>query len=161
MTSLLPVLTVIVMAISPPCDAPETAVLDFWTGDWDVTWEGGKGHDRVTRSKDGCEIDDDFDTGFGARKRSYSVWPNYNVGWAMSLLNGPFPDGYQPSPLVYFTGRPVGSGYAFESGVAGTSAHRVLFSDIRKDSFTWHWQHSPDGTVWTDKLVARYVRSKP
>jgi len=160
MLALLPVLTVALMSVTPPCDAPESAVMNFWTGDWDVTWDRGRGHDRVTRTPDGCEIEDDFDDGSGELPRTHSIWPSFGDGWAMDLLNGPFPDDYKPSPLIAFMGRPSGNDYIFEESVGSAPMYyRIVFGDIRESSFTWRWQSAPDRKTWTDRLVAHYVRS--
>jgi hypothetical protein len=36
----------------------------------------------------------------------------------------------------------------------------MLFTDIRPNSFTWHWQKTIDGKTWADGWVIAYTRKK-
>src|SRR5262249_51530026 len=42
------------------CAAPEFRQLDFWVGRWDLSWNGGKGTNTITREMDGCVIPEHF-----------------------------------------------------------------------------------------------------
>ena len=39
-------------------------------------------------------------------------------------------------------------------------ANRMIFTDIKPDSFTWRWQGTTDGKAWADSWGIRYTRKK-
>ena len=88
----------------PPCSAPEYTQFDFWLGDWDVTFPGGKaaGHNLVTKEYGGCVVQEhwtgaggtigsSFNTYDPARKVWHQTWVS-NVG-GLVLLEGGLKDG--------------------------------------------------------------------
>jgi hypothetical protein len=40
------------------------------------------------------------------------------------------------------------------------AASRMVFTDIKPDSFTWRWQATRDGKTWIDNWIIRYTRKK-
>ncbi len=54
---------VLAAAQVPPvygCDSPESRQLDFWVGEWDLAYAGGKSRNLVSKSLDGCVILEQF-----------------------------------------------------------------------------------------------------
>jgi hypothetical protein len=52
-----------------PCAVPEQKQLDFWVGEWDLTWPGqnagevGHGANNIKRILDGCVVQENFSGG--------------------------------------------------------------------------------------------------
>ena len=44
-----------------PCASPPHRQFDFWVGDWDCSWDGGNGTNKVTAELDGMVILERFD----------------------------------------------------------------------------------------------------
>ena len=62
-----------------PCAEPEQKQLDFWVGEWDLTWPGnnagetGHGTNSVRRILDGCIVEENFSGGDSMPLRGKSV----------------------------------------------------------------------------------------
>ncbi len=97
-----------VVAFGRPCQADEFHQMDFWLGDWNVTWTGGHGTVHVTREFDGCLIHERFSEdprqdAIASAGESWSVYDAPNVMWRQTgvgnrgeyydLTGGPKPDG--------------------------------------------------------------------
>lgn len=149
-------------AVPSACAGTQFRQLDFWLGDWDARWapstgDSGIGSNHITRGYDGCVIEEHFDGRPGQPLMGHSVsmyvapdklwrqtWVD-NQGGYIELSGGPRPNG----DFVLATGRrPSGR------------VSRMVFTDIRRDSFTWRWQSSTDGVHWADSWVIRYTRKK-
>ena len=69
----------------PPCSTPGARELDFWIGDWEASWEGGRGTNRVEKILGGCVIHEQFDGGGpggnGLVGRSYSTYSPDRKRW--------------------------------------------------------------------------------
>ena len=152
------------IAAAPPlagCASPESKQIDFWLGDWDAKWNAspgnpaGEGTNSITRTYDGCVTEEHFDGGalkghsvtlyFAPTQEWRQTWVD-NQGSYIDLMGGP--DGKGDFVL---TTLPKPSG----------RASRMIFTDIKPDSFLWRWQASADGKTWVDSWVIRYMRKKP
>src|SRR5436190_19746362 len=90
---------------APACDSPETKQLDFWVGEWDLTYgDGGKGRNRVTKILDGCVILEEFTGAPGTKLngKSFSTFDRLTKQWKQTWvddtstyldLTGKFADG--------------------------------------------------------------------
>ena len=62
-----------------PCSAPEQKQMDFWLGDWELTWPGsssndtGHGTNSIKRILDGCIVEENFSGGESMHLRGHSV----------------------------------------------------------------------------------------
>src|SRR5438552_1367717 len=62
-----------------PCSAPEQKQMDFWLGDWELTWPGnstgdaGHGTNSINRILDGCIVEENFSGGESMHLRGRSV----------------------------------------------------------------------------------------
>lgn len=146
-------------AASPPaCAAPEFRQLDFWVGEWDLTWQGGKGTNVITRELDDCVIHEHF-TGDasvdGMRGESVSTYQPGPKLWRQTWVDNQ--SGYIP-----LTGGPRSDGtFLLETTRLNPQAarSRMIFENIKADSFTWRWQKSTDdGKTWSDNWVITYKR---
>ncbi|HEX8621201.1 MAG TPA: DUF1579 family protein [Allosphingosinicella sp.] len=150
----------------PPCSTPEYRQLDFWVGDWDGEFDlpGGKtgrATNRITRNEYGdCVIAEHFDqpdTGFvGA---SFSTWDRHRKKWVQTWVDSG--GGY-----ITLAGGPVeGQAWSFELVTleprGPQQVHsRMIWQDVKPESFTWRWQARQADGSYTDSWVIRYKRRK-
>lgn len=147
---------------APACNTPAHAAMDFWVGDWEVTWTDQQGNpasgsnsiDRDAYS--GCVVTERFDgrPGLGLQGMSVSVydvaadtwrqtWVD-NQGGYIALAGGPMPDG---------------SFALMTANVPGQPRFRMTWTDIRDDGFTWRWQRRDAADEdWEDRWVLNYTR---
>jgi hypothetical protein len=148
----------------PPCKGTEFRQLDFWLGDWHARWAAspgtpaGQGSNRITRSYEGRVIEEHFDgrPGMHLMGHSVSVYFAPAKEWRQTWVDNE--GGY-----IDLTGGPDGKGNFVLRTLPrpGTpKASRMIFTDIIADSFTWRWQKTLDGRVWTDDWVIHYTREK-
>lgn len=143
----------------PPCKGPEYRTLDFWVGDWVAEDQQGKpiGTNRITRDEYGdCVITEHFQ-GSPLIGHSVSIYRPGLKQWRQTWVDnqGGFFD---------LVGGPVtGSDHAFvfeNKRVSETQPHqRMIFQDIKPDSFVWRWQNRAKSTdSWADNWVIHYRR---
>ncbi|MEO7744274.1 MAG: DUF1579 family protein [Usitatibacter sp.] len=152
-------------AQTPPvygCDNPESKQLDFWLGEWELTYAGpnnavAKSRNRVTKIMDGCAVLEQFEGSPGTKLNGHSVsifdratkrWKQTWVDNTASYLdfNGGLADG-----KMTFTREAERQGKKVRQ--------RKVFQDIRPDALKWLWQASPDGgATWTTQWEIDYKR---
>jgi hypothetical protein len=140
----------------PTCTGAHHRELDFWLGDWNARWQGGAGSNRITRSYDGCVIEERFDGAPGMHLKGHSISAYFarTGDWRQTWVDNE--DGYIP-----LAGGPDGRGRFVLTALPATKTlarNRMVFEDIRRDSFTWRWQKSATGRDWSDDWVIRYTR---
>jgi hypothetical protein len=144
-----------------PCSTAEFKQIDFWLGDWDARWEAspgtpaGKGSNHITRTYDGCVTEEHFD-GAPLQGHSVSTYLVSTKNWRQTWVDN-------QGAYIDLAGGPDSAGNFVlttlpKSGTAAAS--RMLFTDIKPNSFTWRWQATQDGKVWADSWVIHYVRRK-
>lgn len=143
----------------PPCSAPEASQFDFWIGEWDLTWEGGKGTNIITSILGSCVIQEQFDgrdaEGKGLVGMSTSVY-NPRLGkWQQTWVDN-------QGSYLEFVGGMEGDGMILsrEATRDGKTFHqRMVFSDIKESELNWSWERSEDeGKTWTPVWVIHYQR---
>lgn len=140
---------------APPCTGPGFALLDFWLGEWDLTWEGGTGTNVVTREFGGCVIHENFHSE-GLIGSSVSVWIPRLGTWKQTWVD-------DSGSYLDFTGGPTEDGrfiFSRELPPQAKSTHqRMVFHDITADSLVWDWQSSADGgETWAMQWQIHYRR---
>nr|WP_281719465.1 hypothetical protein [Nitrosomonas nitrosa] len=146
------------------CDTPELQQMDFWLGEWDLSWQAtdsmgaGRGHNSITRTL-GCVIEENF-TG--------DVSTGNLIGRSLSTFHAPVGKWRQTwvdNAGGYFAligGMEDERFILTNTRLSERAPHRrMVFEDITSDSITWRWQHSEDGEAWSDQWVINYVRSRP
>lgn len=130
--------------------------LDFWVGDWDAQWDGGRGRNTVTQAaldrvyveRFRAEGDEPFE---GMSLSVCDRTGEWRQSWADSdgncwaFVGGPQPDG----TFVFGTPVPVDADQVFK---------RMVFAEIAADSFAWRWEFSADGEAWEQRWAIRYRR---
>lgn len=150
-----------------PCNSPEARQLDFWLGEWDLSWpaeqtggESGEvmaGLNRITRLFDDCVIEENFTTDdAGFRGHSVSVYDETSGVWRQTWVDSA--GGY-----LVFTGSFDGETMELRTEPAErdgeTVVRRMVFSDIGEDALKWSWQGSRDGgETWNDLWNISYRR---
>jgi len=135
--------------------------LDFWLGEWDATWEGGHGTNRLTRTLRDRVILEEFDEapesgGADAlHGRSWSVYDADRQLWRQTWVDD------QGSYLDLVGGRSDGW-FTFERAAPerGPDARqRMVFRDVTPTSFRWTWESSLDGgATWILRWEIDYRR---
>lgn len=147
-----------------PCSEPEYRQMDFWVGDWDISWDDGQGGkatgtNTITQAPFGdCVITENFNGGTGPSalkglsvstfSKPHGVWRQTwvdNQGGYFALVGGPQADGTFVLDMVRL-------------GDKGPY-RRMVFEDITADSLTWRWQGrmTPEED-WTDQWVLDYKK---
>ncbi len=145
------------------CDTPESKRLDFWVGDWELTYTGADGkpaksRNRITKTLDGCVVLEEFTGAPGTKLdgRSYSTYDRATRRWKQVWVDN-------TASYLDFEGATVDGDMAFVRSAtrAGKVTHqRMVFRDVRADSLTWLWQSSPDDKAWTTQWEIAYRRVK-
>ncbi|WP_235297323.1 DUF1579 domain-containing protein [Portibacter marinus] len=138
--------------------------LDFWVGEWDLTWEGGKGKNVIEKTLKGRVIQENFKATEG----------NFNGYLGMSIStfdprDGKWHQAWADSQggFINLIGIMDGDQRIFQLAEPGTMPdgtqfiNRMRFYDIQEDSFTWDWERSTDdGKNWQLNWRIQYNRSK-
>jgi hypothetical protein len=138
---------------------PDGTELDFWIGEWDVTWgESGLGTNRLTRILNGRVIREEF-SGAGPKASleglSVSVYDPDRRLWRQTWVDDQ--GGYLDLVGDRMDGVFVFRRAALEIG-PGTE-QRMAFRDIEADAFRWTWEQSPDaGVTWVVRWEIDYRR---
>lgn len=133
--------------------------LDFWLGEWNLTWsDGGSGRNRIFRTMRDKIIEEEFlDVKSGYTGRSWSVCDESSGIWKQTWVDS---DG----AYLHFTGGREGDRMVFRTRKYGPSLDRelpyeMIFKDIKEDGFVWIWRFSVDeGVTWIDQWVIQYTR---
>ena len=141
---------------------------DFWVGTWKVEWDEGDGQkgggiNRIEEILDGAALQEHFETTYGQRagflgtsisvyRPSLGTWKQAwadNQGW-YGDFTGIFEDDkriFQTDTTYSPDGRPL--------------IQRMVFYDIKQDSFLWDWESSPDGgKTWNLQWRIHYTRKQ-
>ena len=135
--------------------------LDFWLGDWDATWEGGRGTNRLTRILRDRVILEEFNEVSEAggddelHGRSWSVFDPARALWRQTWVD-------DQGSYLDLTGTRVDGWFAFERAAPerGSDArHRMVFRDVTPETFHWTWESSVDGgATWATRWAIDYRR---
>lgn len=152
------------------CELPGAEALDFWLGEWDLTWPGGQGGtpegetgtgtNTITRVLDDCIIYEQFySEGTGLEGRSWSAFNGQSGQWQQTWVdNG--------GSYLLFTGPPGAEPMELRSPPRQTPSGdtfvtRMTWNNVTEDSLDWNYQYSTDGgTTWIDSWNIHYTRRK-
>ena len=141
------------------CDSPESKQFDFWVGEWELTYAGGKSRNRITKILGGCAILEEFSGEPGTKLNGHST-STYDRGakrWKQTWVDNTA--SYLDFSGEFADGRMV---LAREAERGGRKfRQRMMFQDIRADSLKWLWQRSDDeGATWKTQWEIDYRRVK-
>ena len=134
-----------------PAQSESAKWFDFWVGKWNVSWDegGGKrgsGTNTITKILDGAVIQEDFVVTEGLQKgfkgMSHSVYGATSKQWHQAWVDNQ--GGYynlvgerNEDVRIFKTLPRVSEGKEI--------VQRMVFKDIKVDSFVWDWEKSEDG----------------
>jgi hypothetical protein len=137
-------------------------LFDFWVGDWDVSWSGGKGRNQITKILDGKVLEESFMAAAGTggqpplKGRSVSVFDTNGKTWRQTWVDN-------QGGFIVLAAHTDGDKRIFQTAVRKNgnkeSASRMVFYNIQKNSFTWDWESSQDGgKTWQLSWRIEYKR---
>lgn len=146
--------------------AGDTALFDFWIGEWDLTWNDpdgttARGSNTISKILDGSVIHENFTALSGRSKgfkgQSFSVLDNRTKTWKQTWVDNQ--NSYLP-----FTGGAEGNNRFFSQEFVRNGAlirQKMVFRDITNNSLTWEWMNSLDsGTTWKTNWTILYKRKR-
>ena len=133
--------------------------LDFWIGDWTVSWEGGgHGTNTIRRILDDRVIEESFDgqdADSALKGRSLSVRDNAGR-WRQTWVDS-------TGAYLELEGAEVDGRIAFQrpATIDGAAVlQRMVWLDVTADSLRWQWQRSTDdGRSWETTWEIQYRRA--
>ena len=137
----------------PP--APETRQFDFWLGEWDVSWDGGRGTNSIRSILGGHVVEERFHAESPPFEgMSVSVYNARRGLWQQTWVDdqGTYLDlsgGWRDGEMTLSTERLV-------DGKPATL--RMVFYNIAADQLDWRWERSTDGSEWQILWQIRYQR---
>jgi len=147
-----------------PCTAAEQKQLDFWVGEWDLTWPGQKagetshGTNSIRRILDGCVVQETFSGGDSMHLRGASVSIfDFTAGkWKQTWVDNE--GGY-----LDFVGELKDSQVILQREAVrndGTKVlQRMVFKNIGPNELDWSWEASRDGgKTWQVQWPIHYKR---
>ena len=146
-------------APAPGCTSEESKRLDFWLGDWEATHSGGRSANRITKILGGCVILEEFRglTGTNLDGMSVSTFDPTTKRWKQTWVDN-------TGAYLDFTAATVDGNLAFERTMDKDGKRirqRMVFRDVKADSFQWDWQRSDDdGANWKTTWQIAYKRAK-
>ncbi|MBD3169517.1 MAG: DUF1579 domain-containing protein [candidate division Zixibacteria bacterium] len=137
------------------CDSPEASQFDFWVGEWEMQssrlikaagkeiWQTSKASNTITKELGSCVIMERFNghPAVDFKGISVSVYDPAEGLWRQTWVDDW--GGY-----MLFTGGMDGDKMILsrEVEVDGQTVHqRMIFENIKENSFDWRWEKSFDG----------------
>ena len=149
----------------PPCSAAEARQFDFWVGTWDLEWTDGDGKKQagtnvINKILGGCVVEENFTTVGGQpyHGKSHSLFDVKSGRWKQTWVDSggeylDFVGEFKDEKMML---------WRETTGKEGkTVKQRMIFSNIRPDSFEWNWESSTDaGKTWKTNWKIFYRRKK-
>ncbi len=147
---------------SPSCsENPDARLLDFWLGDWTVTYPGaaGGGSSKVYLALDQCLLVESWDSGTGLQGENVFAYNSEDKTW-----QGLYADNH--GRVHIFAGKVTPSSAEFRGPSRGPDGKPVLnrIKLVRLNSGTVEqsWEKSADdGKTWTIEFRGQYTRKTP
>ena len=146
----------------PPCAAsPESRQLDFWLGDWNVTFPGmaSTATSTVHLALDKCLLVEHWDGGKGHSGENMFAYSADDKSW-----HGMFAD--NEGRVHVFEGKVTSGSAEFYGPSRGPNGEAVLnkFRVVRlaNDKVEQSWEKTTDnGATWTTNFRGEYLRKNP
>jgi hypothetical protein len=139
-----------------PALPKEARQFDFWIGEWDLTLEGGTGHNTISAILDSAVIQEEF-VGGDFKGKSVSVYNRHTLKWQQTWVDNA--GGYLDFVGGFEGGKMVLARTAERDGVR--FLQRMVWYNIERDQLDWNWERSDDaGKTWKVLWQIHYVRKK-
>jgi hypothetical protein len=147
---------------SAPCSAnSESSQLDFWLGNWTVTYPGAStpSASKVSLDLDKCLLVESWDGGKGHRGQNMFAYSFDDKAW-----HGMFAD--NQGRVHIFEGKVAPGSAEFTGPSRGPNGESVLNKikvvRVTVDKVEQTWEKSKDnGATWTMEFQGEYLRSNP
>lgn len=149
-----------------PCSASEFNQFDFWVGEWEASWDknaqmpAGQGTNHITKTMNGCVIEEQFDgtAAIGLRGMSVSTYVPQSKQWKQTWVDN-------QGSYLDFSGEFTNGAMVLvreATGPQGRKFHqRMVWKNITAEKFDWSWERSLDGgKTWAVNWAIRYTRKK-
>jgi hypothetical protein len=140
---------------------PESRQMDFWLGDWTVTYPGmpGSANSKVYIELDKCLIVESWEGGKGHSGKNMFAYSDDDKSW-----HGMFAD--NQGRVHTFKGKVVSGSGEFTGPSRGSNGETVLnrIKIVRTNAnkVEQSWEKSTDkGTTWTMEFHGEYTRKNP
>lgn len=146
-----------------PCTLPEQKQLEFWVGEWDLTWPGqtsgqtGHGTNNIKRIMDGCVVQENFSAmAQPLRGTSVSMFDIATRKWKQTWVDN-------QGSYLDFTGEFKDGQMILSREATGPngakSLQRMVYKNISANEFDWSWESSKDdGKTWQVQWPIHYKR---
>jgi hypothetical protein len=144
-----------------PCSSPESSQFNFWIGEWELTWnDTSKGTNSVKRVLDGCAVQENFNDAVNSfTGMSWSIYNPQAAIWQQTWIDNQ--GGYIVLTGKFEKGEMILATKPVLSSGGKQSLSRMIFYNIRPDSFDWNWESSTDGgKAWKLNWKIHYQRKK-
>jgi hypothetical protein len=133
--------------------------LDFWVGEWIATdttpnAKNPPGTNSIRKLYEGKVVHENFKMG-SFEGQSWSVYDSANKVWRQTWVdnNGAY---------IALTSLRVGKDFALQTlpnSKSPKNASRMVFANVKPDSFTWRWEATQDGgKTWKLSWRLEYKR---
>lgn len=148
-----------------PCSSPEASQFDFWVGDWMATWSDTlHGSNHIEKMFGNCTVHENFsDPNTNFLGQSWSVYNINYKKWQQTWVDSQ--GGY-----IALTGGMIGDSMILTTAErrvpekispTGKLISRMVYYNIKPDSFDWSWEASTDsGVSWKQNWLIHYKRKK-
>jgi len=148
------------------CLLPEQKQLEFWVGEWELTWPGapggpaGHGSNSIRRILDGCVVEENFSGGesLPLRGKSVSLYDVRSHHWKQTWVDnsGAYLDfvGEFKDRQMILTRQAVGPDRK-------PQWQRMVWKNISASELDWSWEASTDGGKTWQVLWPIHYRRKP
>jgi hypothetical protein len=149
-----------------PCVASEQRQLDFWVGEWDLTWPGANagevqhGTNNIHRVLDGCVVEENFSGGsdMHLRGKSASIFDTRAGKWKQTWVDN---EGGYLDFVGEFTDKQMILAREATRPDGKKVQQRMVFKNISADEFDWSWESSQDaGKTWQVNWPIHYKRHR-
>jgi hypothetical protein len=147
-----------------PCVAPEQKQLEFWVGEWDLSWPGEKqgevahGTNNIRRVLETCVVEENFsgESAMHLRGMSVSTFDTHAKKWKQTWVDNE--GGYLDFVGEFKAGQMILGRDAVRPD--GTKVkQRMVFKNISRNEFDWSWEASKDGgKTWEVQWPIHYKR---
>ncbi len=146
-----------------PCAAnAESRQLDFWVGDWTITYPGGlgTGNSMVYLDLDKCKLVESWDGGEGHNGKNMFAYSPEDKSW-----HGMFADN-RGHVHVFVDGKVVAGSAEFDGPSRNeegkTVLNRIRVTRVSENKVEQVWEKSEDnGATWTTVFHGEYSRKNP
>lgn len=138
---------------------------DFWVGTWTMEtetrsdprkeeWSKSVSTNKIEKVLDGKVIQENFN-GDGLVGKSWSVYDAKNGVWKQTWVDN-------QSGYIALTGKWEGDKMVLHKVVDNEADRpfRMIFKDIKKDSFEWLWEVQMKDGKWAPMFICHYKRKK-